>query len=159
MATKPQGHLAALFAFKGRTRRLPFALTALAILVLWQLPEPVLTTLLLYRVSVHATTYETVLVLLACLAWPLSCAAARRLHDAGFSGWPGLIYLAHTALVLFSLLSNWLPLPRVGAWVYDSISWLLVLTTLVLAVLPGTKGENKFGGDPRQGSKKAVDSF
>lgn len=118
-----------------------------------------MTTLLLYGVSVHAATFTAVLVLLACLAWPLSCAAARRLHDVGFSGWPAVIYLAHTALVLFSRLSNWLPLPRAGAWVYDSLSWLLLLTTLVLAVLPGTKGENKYGGDPRQGSKKAVDAF
>jgi uncharacterized membrane protein YhaH (DUF805 family) len=158
-STLQQAHIGTLFSFKGRTKRLPFALTALAILVLWQLPEPVVTTLLLYGVSMNATTFSTVLVLLACLAWPLSCVAARRLHDAGFTGWPGLIYLAHTAFALFAAIANRLSLPHPGPWIYNSISWLLVLTTLVLAVLSGSKGENRFGADPRQRSVKASDNF
>ncbi len=166
-ASKQTMRLGALLSFSGRARRLPFALVAIAVLVVWQIPEPVLTVLLLYKVQVYSTSYSAVLLVLACLAWPLACFAGRRLHDAGLMGWPGLVYLAHFVWILAIAYSNFRPQDYLsdafrtfaGRWLYDSVSCLLVLTTFVLAVLPGNKGENRYGADPQQASQRAAELF
>lgn len=60
---------------------------------------------------------------------PNIAAVVRRLHDRNMSGW------WYLALVLVGLI------PVLG--------WLASIALLVLMLLPGTEGDNRFGPDPK----------
>ncbi len=57
----------------------------------------------------------------------------RRLHDLNLTGW---VYLAYPFLLF------------VAAWLWAPLVFVVAIGWIVLMVLPGTKGANKFGSDP-----------
>ena len=57
----------------------------------------------------------------------------RRLHDLNLTGW---VYLAYPFLLF------------VAAWLWAPAVFVVAIGWIVLMVLPGTKGANKFGSDP-----------
>jgi uncharacterized membrane protein YhaH (DUF805 family) len=79
------------------------------------------------------------LVLTVLLLWPQTVLLVRRFHDIALSGWwVLLLLLGPAALFLVQL-----PLPRgfgiIAAW----------LAAVCIGLIPGTRGPNKFGSDPR----------
>lgn len=98
------------------------------------------------------------LILQIMLAIPIFALFARRLHDQDRSAWWALILPVMLGLnVLQSLRfialdSEKLPsIPEPGLAFVLWIGPPLVLAVLILSFLPGTKGENRFGQDPREG--------
>ena len=63
------------------------------------------------------------------LMWPLVAVSAKRQHDFNFSAWWALIHF----------------LPAVGS----------IVLLLVDGLMPGTRGPNRFGPDPREPRKDA----
>ena len=57
----------------------------------------------------------------------------RRLHDLNLTGW---VYLAYPFLLF------------IAAWLWAPLVFVVAIGWIVLMVLPGTKGANKFGSDP-----------
>ena len=60
-------------------------------------------------------------------AWPCIAVSAKRLHDFNFSAW----------------------------WLLVNLTGIGVLVMLVVGVLPGTRGPNRFGIDPREALARA----
>jgi uncharacterized membrane protein YhaH (DUF805 family) len=68
--------------------------------------------------------------------WIWICVGARRLHDIGVSGWWMILVLLAPLTVSFALPEHLAQLPA-------------LLAMIVLGVLPGVAGDNRFGRDPR----------
>jgi uncharacterized membrane protein YhaH (DUF805 family) len=92
------------------------------------------------------------------LAIPVPALLVRRLHDQDRSG--HLVWLAVFAFgvwLIRTVIANTLGTDaRIG---FDRMTWLLDwavifanLGAVILAILPGTSGPNRFGPDPRQRS-------
>ncbi len=60
-------------------------------------------------------------------AWPCIAVSAKRLHDFNFSGW----------------------------WLLVNLTGIGLLVMLVVGLLPGTRGPNRFGADPREALARA----
>ncbi len=60
-------------------------------------------------------------------AWPCIAVSAKRLHDFNFSGW----------------------------WLLVNLTGVGLLVMLVVGLLPGTRGPNRFGADPREALARA----
>ena len=74
------------------------------------------------------------------LVWPQAVILARRFHDLNFSGWwVAVLWLLPGALVLLRA-----PVPPQTGTV------LVWLGALVLGLIPGTRGPNRYGNDPRR---------
>ncbi len=76
---------------------------------------------------------------------------ARRLHDINRTGWFAVIVpilLALKAWGQWQYDAGILPTPSVG-FPYSAVSIVLVITFWAVVFWPGTKGENRFGPDPR----------
>lgn len=85
-------------------------------------------------------------------------ALVRRLHDLGLSGWFGLCYPAVTALLLalfFGPVTLPAPLDQNFLFIFFGIVLTLSLASLLLYILPGQRGANRFGPDPRAGNSPA----
>ncbi|MCK9542241.1 MAG: DUF805 domain-containing protein [Novosphingobium sp.] len=67
---------------------------------------------------------------------PTIAVTIRRLHDRDMSGWFLLLFIVLSAIPLVGILA--------------SIAWL------VLMVLPGTPGPNKYGPDPKDPTSSEV---
>lgn len=84
------------------------------------------------------------LTILLLLFWPQGVILARRLQDLNLAGWwVTLFWLIPLALVLLHA-----PLPSGTG---TTVSWL---AAVILGLVPGTQGPNKYGNDPR--AKAAV---
>ncbi len=71
---------------------------------------------------------------------PNVCVRVRRFHDVNLSGW----------WVLVLVLLSFVPI----------IDWIASIAELIITILPGTKGTNKFGTDPLAGpAADAVEVF
>jgi uncharacterized membrane protein YhaH (DUF805 family) len=64
---------------------------------------------------------------------PLIAVTVRRLHDLGLSGW-------------------WLVALPIGAAI-PAVDGLVPFAHMIVMALPGRKGTNRFGDDPRLGSR------
>ena len=89
------------------------------------------------------------------LAVPLPALLVRRYHDSGRSGaWVWLAVLGFAIwLARAVILTTWGMNARLSfdAWTW-LIDWAVIvanLATMMLALLPGTAGPNRFGTDPR----------
>jgi uncharacterized membrane protein YhaH (DUF805 family) len=90
------------------------------------------------------------------LSIPMVALLVRRLHDQDRPGWPAVILPISIALGLIDL-AHWAQWdPRQAIAYRESgphpLQWLQAaagLATLVLFLLPGTEGANRYGGDPR----------
>lgn len=96
-------------------------------------------------------------VLMWLLVLPQAWVTLARLHDRGLSGWWGLVLTAPT--LLFGALLRFAPAgPDAPALFADMLTALSVLglpallvLILICGVLPGSRGANRFGPDPRSG--------
>lgn len=92
-------------------------------------------------------------LLLALLTFiPVLCVAARRLHDTNRSGWWVGAYWLISAIgngVLVALQRSDPTLEGTAAGVTSLLVLFAVIVLLVLLALPGTKGPNDYGPDPR----------
>jgi uncharacterized membrane protein YhaH (DUF805 family) len=93
---------------------------------------------------------------LACvIAIPVPALLVRRFHDQGRTGrW---IWLAVFVFILWALRTAWSLALGIEArieldrtiWPLDWLAIIASIITVVLIVLPGTVGTNRFGSDPR----------
>ena len=132
--------------FKGRSRRSEFVVFLALMMAINAL---VLISTSIFDGDFSTTQSEYLELALWCLGIPLF---ARRLHDQGRSGWfalivPPLIGLKLYGRILFD--ARQLPTPKLG-YPFNVAEIMLVVVFWVLAVWPGTEGENRFGQDPRQ---------
>jgi uncharacterized membrane protein YhaH (DUF805 family) len=85
---------------------------------------------------------------------PMFALFARRLHDQDRTGWWALLLPISIALSIPDLLAWASADPQIimaerGPWWLALIGVLIGLAILVLFLLPGTEGPNRFGNDPR----------
>lgn len=138
------------FTFAGRATRTEVASYVLAVLLV-SVPISFLAGLLF--------TYEFRLLvsnaLALLLAIPVPAVLVRRLHDQGRSG--KLAWLAAFAFAVWAVrtvTSMTLGVEaRIGldraTWVIDWLVIMANLASVLLTILPGTPGPNRFGPDPR----------
>ena len=72
-------------------------------------------------------------MLLIASLWPFAAIVVKRLHDLNVSGWWALAILVVPHLASALHVKYWIP-------------YLAIVATL--SVLPGSKGDNRFGRDP-----------
>ena len=89
------------------------------------------------------------------LAIPLPALLVRRLHDSGRSGaWVWLAVLSFSIWLARTVISIvWGMDARLSfdGWIW-LIDWVVIMANLasvLLALLPGSTGPNRFGADPR----------
>lgn len=107
------------------------------------------------------------LIYSAAVLIPGTAVTVRRFHDVGLSGWwllaaliPGVAGLLGTVSGIYAVLidsgaSGAVTIDQVAGPVGDQLKWTAVgllvtnLIVLVVLLLPGTVGPNRFGADPR----------
>ena len=89
------------------------------------------------------------------LALPVAALLVRRFHDSGRSGaWVSLAMLSFTAWLARTAISTaWGMDARLSfdgwTWLVDWAVIIANLATIMLAMLPGTKGPNRYSPNPR----------
>ena len=93
-------------------------------------------------------TLETTRYLLTgaiLLLWPQVVILARRFHDINLTGWLVTVFW----VLPFALILSHAPLPPATGTI---IGWL---GAIVLGLIPGTRGPNRYGNDPTSQHKPA----
>lgn len=151
-----------LFSFSGRANRFDFWLVPIG-LTLLQLALTMLlllnsgALLLSWLTSGQAATVTVLSVLFLHLLfmWPITAVAVRRSHDRNMSGWwYGAFALFSLGLLLADMVPRLLEIAESSTMtaILDFLSlmhfaaWLTFL--VILGVLPGTRGVNRFGPAP-----------
>jgi uncharacterized membrane protein YhaH (DUF805 family) len=140
------------FDFHGRSRRTELVYFWIATALANGVLGFIISTILPWKASLIASQ-----VIGTLLVVPFVALFTRRLHDQNRTGWWTLILPVVFALNLIKtvrfisldpgeLLTTPNPLAPYDVW----IGLPLVIGYLVLAFLPGTIGENRFGPDPRE---------
>ncbi len=138
------------FAFVGRSTRSELIAYLFASLLV-SVPVSFVTGLALLH-DQHLLIMNGLTVLLAL---PLPALLVRRLHDSGRSGaWVWLAVLVFAVWLARTVISFVLGMgARLSfdswTWLIDWVVILANLTSVLLALLPGTNGPNRFGEDPR----------
>ena len=134
------------FTFSGRATRAEFwwfmLFFALLVIALNSLPLLLYVTVGFEALAGAGFGLLPVLVLLLTLLLyvPLLAALTRRFHDVTLSGWLVLLGLVASVAVLF--------LPAL--FVRDGLVSLVVsIAFLLVCLLPGARGPNRFGPDPK----------
>ncbi len=142
------------FEFAGRSSRSELIAYLFASLLV-SVPVSFVTGLVL----LHNPHWMTMNALTVLLALPVPALLVRRLHDSGRSGaWVWLAVLVFAVWLTRTVISFRLGLDArrsFDSWTW-LVDWLVIvanLATVLLALLPGTKGLNRFGADPRQASE------
>ena len=152
------------FSFSGRSPRMDFWLVSVGltfvqslVLILFAfliLPSLASSTLALSGHAVPVAAIAGLVINLAFL-WPITAVAVRRSHDRNLSGWwYGTYVIVGIGLDLWRLSSPTSAIAVAGtnvnvAGALTLGSWAVGLVfLLVLGVLPGTPGHNRFGPSP-----------
>lgn len=151
-----------LFSFSGRANRMEFWLVGIGLsllqlvisLLLGMAVGMVLSAVIDPARQPMAVAIFTVVIALAFF-WPITAVAVRRSHDRNMSGWwYGLFALFGLAMIAWdqSLLIRGVPdeSPEVMAGLFIAMFQvaLYVLFLVILGLLPGTRGPNRFGAAP-----------
>jgi uncharacterized membrane protein YhaH (DUF805 family) len=146
-----------LFSFDGRIGRGIYWSAVLALIV----------AMLVLTVAPFLLNSEAAAVLLALISqfisllslWPMLAVGAKRLHDRNKNGWWLLVFwLLPFALIVGGFGIALFDDPRTGRSGDFSTGAILVLASLPpalwglveLGILPGTRGPNLYGAEPRQ---------
>jgi uncharacterized membrane protein YhaH (DUF805 family) len=128
--------------FSGRSRRSEVFYYWIASLLV--------STVLNYAVETVASLYASIVFETALhflLTIPIFAPFARRLHDLDRSGWWVLFI---SLLVALQQILPWLPIfPDRPNLIISAPSALYLLVFLFLCLMPGTRGVNRYGIDPR----------
>ena len=145
------------FTFAGRARRsevVNYALSAAFILLAVSFATALFADFALRHL---VSTGLTIL-----LALPVPALLVRRLHDQGRAGtlaWLATIgfavWLVRTGIALTQGTEARIGLDRL-TWAIDWLVILANLATVILALLPGTPGPNRYGPDPRAAADAAA---
>jgi uncharacterized membrane protein YhaH (DUF805 family) len=120
------------FSWEGRLNRKPFFVVLLITEAFVFFPGALMGALFFKSLDQQILIWHILDLIILIIT---GCPTIKRLHDCGYSGaWYALFIL----LFLLSLLSTHMVLTLVG---------LLILCSLL--ILPGTKGPNAYGVDPR----------
>src|SRR5580765_1813872 len=138
-----------LFSFKGRVSRLYFLVGALGVPILVSLVSLLVVSLFSWwePLPQGLNAFGTLVMIIVGIAVMVSIISfwVRRLHDLNFSGWWIL------AIWAYGFILDW-----IGTSVMDkkpilyTISALTWLPFLLLLLIKGTDGANRFGDDPRK---------
>lgn len=120
-----------IFSFIGRTNRKSFVINFLLILLIGMLPAVIFCVLAVKFKSIILLILTIFFVLCAVIAHYANL--ARRFHDFGQSAWWTLLIFA------MGFFFNYEGSP---------FSLFCNLLFIVFALIPGTKGSNKYGADP-----------
>jgi uncharacterized membrane protein YhaH (DUF805 family) len=164
-----------LFSFKGRINRAKVWLFYLVGGAFWGLtvagifvaasyagiPNPLAGIFLEQQLSLGGWFYLGMLVLAyVILVYCFMAVAAKRLHDRGKSAW-WLVAAYGTFIALSRGINVLLDLP-IAYSKYEALAYIILFASMImmgsitiwlmmeLFVLPGTRGENRFGPDPRR---------
>jgi uncharacterized membrane protein YhaH (DUF805 family) len=87
-----------------------------------------------YRADLELALALPKILAAAIVLWPLIAIYVKRLHDLNLTGWwlLGLITIHAIAMVIIP-----------DAWI------VIFLSNVVIGLIPGTRGGNRFGVDPR----------
>ena len=145
------------FDYSGRSRRMEYWSFALLTLVLMALAALIENRLGLSRVDAAGNRQGGLLMAIAffLLAIPGLAVSVRRLHDSGRVGWWTALPAAPILFWAVALVGgfNSLALFRVV-----TVTILLApLALLALMCIPGTRGPNRFGADPK--GQDVADTF
>jgi uncharacterized membrane protein YhaH (DUF805 family) len=116
-----------LFSFKGRIGRADYWITLMVLLEIWLPVGGIFGLLNGSFLEMIGGSFVVIYVILAL--WAFLAVSAKRLHDAGKSGWD-LLFLIPTLTSPYVFFCNWF--------------------------LKGTKGSNQYGDDPATGDLFAV---
>lgn len=116
--------IAKYFSFKGRLSRKPYIFITIALNLLLGLN---------YIIDENYIIFRLILIIVIILIYPilLISSTVRRLHDMNLSFW----WLPWT-IIATTLLENFLP------------KSFYIIPYIIIALIPGTKGHNKYGPDP-----------
>lgn len=136
-------------SFAGRSSRAELAVAFIAAMVFVPLGS------LALMLAGAPTGRWTILALNLVSMIPFPALLARRLHDQGRSGWlilPALfgfsLWLGRSLVATTQGVDARIALDRV-IWPLDWIAIAANIVMIALLVLPGTRGPNRFGPDPR----------
>lgn len=135
-----------LFDFNGRSRRSEFLVFLAAIMLVWAL---IAGAYLIFFDSIRVPNGEYMEFALWIPAVPLF---VRRLHDQNKTGWIAIVLPALLVMKVYERAqfeAGNLVSPDLG-FPITVVEGVLVITFWVLVFWPGSKGENRFGPDPRQ---------
>jgi uncharacterized membrane protein YhaH (DUF805 family) len=131
-------------SFRGRISRQEFLLGYLGLVIVNAVLIRTWTNLTIPQVRYYSGrdtdhSHEwTILLTLLINFWPLAAVFVKRLHDLNVSGW---WMLATLIIAPVSSATN------VSIWI------IVLLVVAILSLLTGTSGANRFGNDPRAGTK------
>lgn len=156
--------IASVAMFQGRSRRTELFYYWLAAAILSAL-LPQLADLLLRQFAEEMSWRQERIVSatvdLLC-GLPFFALFARRLHDQDRSAWWVLILPPLLAMNIYKSLRFILLDPQAGAATLPDLAWWLTLlggplalASVILFLLPGTNGPNRYGPDPRDDDPRA----
>jgi uncharacterized membrane protein YhaH (DUF805 family) len=149
----------ALTEFRGRLRRRDFWL-GLLILLLIEIALSFGFAGLMRPTGAKPIENAALWLALAILLWGSAALIVKRLHDRDKSAlWYPLFGLApalcyHLGVVYSSNISNVLSPAQQAFWLLGGILWVWAIVEL--GFMPGAKGPNRYGPDPRGASPAAV---
>jgi uncharacterized membrane protein YhaH (DUF805 family) len=125
----------------GRIKRQEFALGYFGLLAMCGVLTRLLTEVAFFNTAGRNWRYEDLMVALSLpflfafliLIWPFAAITVKRLHDLNLSGWCALLALA---------------IPFAAKLIGVNPGTLLLMGFVLLASLPGSSGNNRFGIDP-----------
>ncbi|WP_126423582.1 DUF805 domain-containing protein [Asticcacaulis excentricus] len=161
-----------LLSTKGRTARLPYALFMVSTSLAWFAASSFLLPVMMNTpISIASPVISVPGLLYVLWIWSSYALSVRRLKDMNSQTWPAAFFLLS---FLISGLSGALPfavpivspdgtginpdyehIARVIGTAGNIIHWLNRALILILSVIPGTKGPNRYGPPP--GQKAAPD--